>query len=187
MRLPREVSTSREGREGRCGDVTKRTSAPCAIILRCSYGNGWSQSVLHVSSPVLGVWKMNAIYLRTCARRRAPRARASDRARGPPRRHNTGCRLFDRHHRKQALGRVANLGDRYWVDVRLEYPTKRAVHNFERAQRGCAAQRSRCRWKATASNSSADHSASAAATAALVGSHCRMSSRPCLWLCCRGM
>ena len=38
---------------------------------------------------------------------------------------------------KQALGRVANLGDRYCVDVRLEYPMRRAVHNFERAQRGC--------------------------------------------------
>jgi hypothetical protein len=47
-------------------------------------------------------------------------------------------------------------------------------------ERNAAAQR--CRWKVTASNSSADHSASAAATEALVGSHCRMSSRPCLWL-----
>jgi hypothetical protein len=46
--------------------------------------------------------------------------------------------------------------------------------------RSAAAQR--CLRNTSASNSSADHSASAVEMAALVGSHCRMSSRPCLWL-----
>jgi hypothetical protein len=113
----------------------------------------------------------NVIYLRACARRRAPRARVSDRARESLRAHDVACWTSA----KNTLGRFVDLGDLYWVDVRLVYPVRRPVHLFERAQR--------CRWRATASNSSADHSASAAATGALVGSHCRMSSRPCLWLC----
>lgn len=52
------------------------------------------------------------------------------------------------------------------------------VSSISSYERSAAAQR--CRRNTSASNSSADHSASAAATASLVGSHCRISRSPCL-------
>ena len=39
---------------------------------------------------------------------------------------------------EHALGRVADLGYEYRVDVRLVYPVRRHVHRFERAERGGA-------------------------------------------------
>ena len=52
------------------------------------------------------------------------------------------------------------------------------VASISSYERSAAAQR--CRRNTSASNSTADHLASAAATASFVGSHCRISRRPCL-------
>ena len=119
------------------------------------------------------------IYLRACARRRALRTRVSDRARGPLKRilDGGGGVYWIAIATKRTPGCFADLSDRYWIDVRLVFPC--GVLSIASNERSAAAQR--CRRRA-GQPLLRTITACVDATAALGGSHCRMSSRPCLWL-----
>ena len=140
-------------------------SSPVTDACMHACGGGW-------------VDEWNVIYLRACARRWAPRTRVSDRARGPPQAH-TGWRrrLLDRHRHQAHAGVGASPILVIDTGLMFVWYIPCGVLSIASNERSAAAQR--CRRRATAS---ADHSASADATAALGGSHCRMSSSPCLWL-----